>query len=91
MSITDLEARYAPKRARDYMLTDGGGLHLLVRPNGTKLWRMKYRFADKEKLLSFGPYPEVSPADARLRRAEAKLALHSVEARSTSVAASSSM
>uniref|UniRef100_UPI00391F9A9D Arm DNA-binding domain-containing protein n=1 Tax=Sphingomonas sp. BAUL-RG-20F-R05-02 TaxID=2914830 RepID=UPI00391F9A9D len=44
------KARYATKRAKDYKLTDGQGLYLLVRPNGSKLWRMKYRFGDKEKL-----------------------------------------
>jgi integrase len=75
MALKELEARYATKRAKDYKLTDGAGLYLLVRPNGSKLWRMKYRFGDKEKLLSFGAYPEVSLAAARLRRAEAKIAL----------------
>jgi integrase len=75
MALKDLEVRYATKRAKDYKLADGEGLHLLVRPNGSKLWRMKYRFAGKEKLLSFGAYPQVSLADARLRRAEARLAL----------------
>jgi len=63
------------KRSKDYKLTDGEGLYLLVRPNGSKLWRFKYRFAGKEKLLSFGQYPGVGLADARLRRAEAKVAL----------------
>ena len=75
MALKELEVRYATKRAKDYKLADGEGLHLLVRPNGSKLWRMKYRFAGKEKLLSFGAYPQVGLADARLRRAEAKLAL----------------
>jgi integrase len=75
MALKELEARYATKRTKDYKLTDGAGLYLLVRPNGSKLWRMKYRFGDKEKLLSFGAYPEVSLAAARLRRAEAKIAL----------------
>jgi hypothetical protein len=75
MALKELEARYATKRAKDYKLTDGAGLYLLVRSNGSKLWRMKYHFGDKEKLLSFGAYPEVSLATARLRRAEAKIAL----------------
>jgi integrase len=75
MALKDLEARYATKRTKDYKLTDGQGLYLLVRPNGSKLWRFKYRFDGKEKLLSFGAYPEVSLAAARLRRAEAKIAL----------------
>jgi len=75
MALKELEARYATKRSRDYKLADGEGLHLLVRPNGSKLWRLKYRFEGREKLLSFGRYPDVSLASARLRRAEAKLAL----------------
>lgn len=68
-------SRYATKRAKDYKLADGGGLYLLVRPNGSKLWRFKYRFDGKERLLSLGRYPDLSLAEARLRRAEAKVAL----------------
>lgn len=75
MPLKELEVRYATKRTKDYKLADGEGLYLLVRPNGSKLWRMKYRFAGKEKLLSFGAYPGTSLAEARLRRAEAKVAL----------------
>ncbi|WP_227698603.1 tyrosine-type recombinase/integrase [Sphingomonas hengshuiensis] len=75
MPLKELEARYATKRAQDYKLADGAGLYLLVRPNGSKLWRMKYRFDGKEKLLSLGRYPDLSLAEARLRRAEAKVAL----------------
>ncbi len=75
MPLKELEVRYASRRSKDYKLGDGGGLYLLVRPTGSRLWRMKYRFDGKEKLLSFGRYPEVTLAQARLRRAEAKLAL----------------
>jgi integrase len=75
MPLKELEARYATKRAKDYKLADGGGLYLLVRANGSKLWRMKYHFGGKEKLLSFARCPNVGLADARLRRAEAKVAL----------------
>lgn len=75
MALKELEARYATKRAKDYKLADGEGLYLLVRASGSKLWRFKYRFAGKEKLLAFGVYPAVSLAAARLRRAEAKVAL----------------
>lgn len=75
MALKELEARYATKRPKDYKLADGGGLYLLVRPNGSKLWRFKYRFDGKEKLLSLGRYPDLSLAEARLRRAEAKVAL----------------
>jgi len=75
MPLKELEVRYATKRSKDYKLTDGQGLYLLVRPTGSRLWRMKYRYDGKEKLLSFGRYPEVTLAQARLRRAEARLAI----------------
>ncbi|WP_313540563.1 tyrosine-type recombinase/integrase [Sphingomonas sp.] len=75
IALKELEVRYATKRQKDYKLADGEGLYLLVRPNGSKLWRMKYRFDSKEKLLSFGRYPDLSLAEARLRRAEARVAL----------------
>ncbi|GAM07072.1 tyrosine-type recombinase/integrase [Novosphingobium sp. MBES04] len=68
MALKELEVKYAAVRPRPYKLSDGGGLHVLVQPNGSKLWRMKYRFAGKEKLLSFGKYPEISLAVARARR-----------------------
>jgi len=57
MALKELEVRYATRRQKDYKLADGEGLYLLVRPNGSKLWRMKYRFDGREKLLSFGRYP----------------------------------
>lgn len=50
-------------------------MHLLIAPSGSKLWRLKYRFGGKEKLLSFGPYPLISIAEARAKRDEAKKAL----------------
>ncbi|MFN7225168.1 MAG: Arm DNA-binding domain-containing protein [Paracoccaceae bacterium] len=46
-------------------LPDGGGLLLFVSPSGGRLWRMRYRFGAKEKMLSFGSYPDVQLADAR--------------------------
>ncbi len=75
MPLKEIEVRYATKRFKDYKLADGKGLYLLVRLNGSRLWRMKYRFDGTEKLLSLGRYPDVSLARERLRRAEAKLAL----------------
>jgi integrase len=62
----------AKPQAKDYKLSDGGGLYLLVRPNGSKLWRLKYRYMDKERTLAFGSWPEVTLADARSRRDEAR-------------------
>ncbi|WP_292634361.1 integrase arm-type DNA-binding domain-containing protein [Novosphingobium sp.] len=75
MALKELEVRYAAIRSRAYKLTDGGGLHLFVQPNGSKLWRKKYRFGGKEKLLSFGKYPDVPLAAARTKRDEARAAL----------------
>ncbi|WBY06818.1 Arm DNA-binding domain-containing protein [Sphingomonas sp. 7/4-4] len=59
MALKELEARYATKRAKDYKLADGGGLYLLIRPNGSKLWRFKYRFDGK--LLSPWPLSRSKP------------------------------
>lgn len=75
MPLKELEAKYAGKRRRPYKLSDGGGLYLLVQPSGSRLWRLKYRFDGKEKLLSFGKYPEVTLAIAREKRHEAKTLL----------------
>lgn len=62
-------------KEKPYKLADGGGLYLQVNTNGSKYWRMKYRFAGKEKKLSFGTYPDVSLADARAKRDEARKTL----------------
>ncbi|HYD12856.1 MAG TPA: integrase arm-type DNA-binding domain-containing protein [Allosphingosinicella sp.] len=70
--LTDLKARNAKPRAKNYKLGDSGGLYLYVTTKGSRSWRMKYRFAGKERRLSFGPYPEVSLAEARQKRDEAR-------------------
>ena len=70
--LTDAGVRAAKPKERAYKLTDGGGLVLFVAPTGSKLWRMRYTFGGKEKLLSFGPYPQVSLAQARDERDGAK-------------------
>lgn len=75
MALKELDVKYASKRDRDYKLSDGGGLYVLIRTNGSKLWRMKYRFDGKEKVLSFGSYPDLSLADARVKRTKAKALL----------------
>lgn len=73
MALTDLQVKQASPRERDWKLADGGGLYILVRPNGAKLWRMKYRQHGKEKKLAFGRYPEVGLKEARLLRDEARV------------------
>ncbi|MDN4628080.1 tyrosine-type recombinase/integrase [Erwinia sp. PsM31] len=61
----------AKPREKEYKLTDGGGLYLLIKPNGAKYWRLKYRVLGKEKKLSIGVFPDISLSDARLKREEA--------------------
>jgi len=72
MALTDMQARKADKGDKPYKLADAGGLYLYVAPTGLRSWRMKFRFQGKEKLLTFGPYPEVSLSEARDRRDEAR-------------------
>lgn len=62
----------AQPREKAYKLGDGGALFLEVRPNGSKWWRMPYRYGGKQKLLALGVYPLVSLAEARQRRDDAK-------------------
>lgn len=72
MPLTDIKVKSAKPKDKAYKLTDGGGMYLLVKPNGSKYWRLKYRFVGKEKMLSIGVYPDVSLADARQKRDEAR-------------------
>lgn len=72
MKLTARQVSTSKPMAKPYKLSDGGGLYLLVNPTGSRYWRMKYRYAGKEKLLSIGVYPEVSLAEARDKRNEAK-------------------
>jgi integrase len=59
MPLTDTTIRTAKAGTKPRKLADERGLYLLVNPNGSKLWRFKYRFEGREKLLSFGSYPDV--------------------------------
>lgn len=59
MALSDITVRTAKARDKQYKLSDAAGLHLLIKPNGNKYWRLKYRFAGKEKLLSIGLYPVI--------------------------------
>ncbi|WP_283743020.1 integrase arm-type DNA-binding domain-containing protein [Sideroxydans sp. CL21] len=72
MALTDIAAKKAKASDKPLKLTDGGGLFLLVQPNGAKYWRLAYRFAGKQKTLALGVYPDVSLADARSRRDSAR-------------------
>ncbi|TXC74068.1 tyrosine-type recombinase/integrase [Sphingorhabdus soli] len=75
MTLTDTTIRNAKPGPKARKLGDGGGLYLLVQPGGSKLWRLKYVFADKEKKPTLCRYPEVSLKEARRRRDEARTAL----------------
>ena len=68
MPLTQFDVKNAKPTKKAYKLSDGGGLYLLVQENGSRLWRMKYRFLGKEQLLSFGAYPLFSLAEARGKR-----------------------
>lgn len=72
MPLSDMKCRNARPGPKLQKLSDGGGLQLWVQPNGSRLWRLAYRFARKQKVLALGPYPLISLADARLARDEAK-------------------
>ncbi|EAS9108795.1 tyrosine-type recombinase/integrase [Salmonella enterica] len=72
MKLTARQISTAKPTDKPYKLSDGGGLYLLVNPNGSRYWRMKYRYAGKEKLLSIGVYPDVTLAEARDKRTKAK-------------------
>ena len=82
LPLSDVQVRNAKPREKEYTMFDGNGLFLLIAgakytKDGvalptSKLWRFKYTFSGKSKLLAFGVYPEVSLADARQRREDAR-------------------
>jgi len=71
-AIAATAIRSAKRTAKARKLFDGSGLYLLLSPSGAKGWRLKYRIAGKEKLLSLGTYPAVSLKQARIKRDDAK-------------------
>jgi integrase len=75
MALKALEIKALHPQGKVYRKADEKGLYIEVFPNGSKLWRMKYRFNGAEKRLSLGAYPEVSLADAREKRDAARKAL----------------
>jgi len=70
--LSDMKVQRTKAKDKSFALFDGGGLFLLVTPSGGKLWRFKYRYNGKPKLLAFGTYPEISLLDARKRRDDAR-------------------
>lgn len=78
-TLSDARCKAARPAEKAYKLFDGGGLFLYVSPTGSRTWRMAYRVAGKPQTMSFGPYPEVSLAEARERRDAEKAKLRSGE------------
>lgn len=72
MPLNDRQIKNAKPKEKDYKLTDGKGLYLLITPAGGKLWRLKYRIAGKEKTLAIGKYPQISLVQAREAAIKAK-------------------
>ncbi len=67
--LSDTQIKNAKPKDKDYTLTDGGGLYLLVKATGSKIWRLQYSVDGKRYLTSFGAYPAVGLAEAREKRA----------------------
>jgi len=72
MPLNDATCRNLKSTEKPRKIADGGGLHLLIKPNGSKLWRLSYRFGGKQKTLALGVYPDVPLAEARRKREVAK-------------------
>lgn len=72
MPLTDVKIRQAKATDKALKLADSAGLYLEVKPNGSKLWRYRYRIAGRENLYAIGDYPSVSLADARKARDDAR-------------------
>ncbi len=72
MALTAIEAKGAKATDKPQKLADGGGMYLLIHPNGAKYWRLDYRFAGKRKTLAIGVYPDVSLSEARDKREAAR-------------------
>lgn len=72
MALTDIAVRNAKAKDKPYKLNDSSGLYLYITVKNTKYWRLKYRYAGKEKLLSLGVYPIIGLSEARVKALEAK-------------------
>lgn len=72
MKLTDNKIRNLKPREKQYKVSDGKNLFLIITPNGSKYWRYKYIFNEKEKTLAIGVYPNITLSQAREKRNEAK-------------------
>lgn len=71
--LNDTQIRKAKPQDKPYKLTDGNGLYIVINPNGSKLWRYRFRLDGKESVFAIGAYPDISLAEAREKRKEARL------------------
>jgi integrase len=76
VQLSDVKVKNAKPKNKNYKLSDGGGLYLLITPSGGKLWRMKYTYREKEKLLAIGTYPTITLSEARQHKDNAKKLLN---------------
>ena len=72
MALTNLQVKQAKAKDKAYKLTDEKGMYLYVTTKGQRYWRMDYRYGGKRKTLALGVYPDVSLADARTKREDAR-------------------
>lgn len=72
MPLSDSAIRALKPEAKRYRKTDQRGLYLEIEPNGSKLWRWKYRYQGREKRIALGRYPDVSLAAARRLQEDAR-------------------
>ncbi len=75
MPLTNIEIKNAQPRDKEFVMSDGAGLVILIKPGGAKLWRYRYSMNGKKQKLSLGSYPEISLAQARVRAADARAKL----------------
>jgi hypothetical protein len=75
MPLTDVKCRSSKGQIRPYKLSDGGGLYLLVNPDGARYWRLAYRWHGKQRTLALGIYPAIGLMEARAGRDDAKRSL----------------
>lgn len=76
MKLTAIQVKNAKPKEKDYKLSDGEGLFLLVKKTGAKKWRLKYRYLNKENTFTIGAYPMISLQEARDAKFEAKRLLN---------------
>ena len=65
MKLTDTKIKQAKPKDKEYPLTDGHGLNIIIKPNGKKYWVHRFMFEGKRKPMHLGVYPTLSLKEAR--------------------------